>query len=199
MSLMGVGQKKVPQMALWERERMINILRSPTPPPPPPPLAHNCNSTHHGQTKTADSKKNAKSAKSTRSFTSPFPPKRDSSPKKTPWEWVKMEVGGRGSLRKAGAHTNTHASAHRLMHGQCWLQMLAKSVWRATNVHPSKHELRRASVTRARKRQHSGAPNNVWTEGGNHCIVSWWAGQVNNNSLCKHGNSPQKSGCKPSF
>ena len=46
-------------------------------------------------------------------------------------------VGGGGrmlpSLRKACAHTNTHASAHRLMHGQCWLQMLAKNVWRANN------------------------------------------------------------------
>ena len=62
--------------------------------------------------------------------------------------------GGRmlTSLRKACAHTNTHASAHRLMHGQCWLQMLAKSVWRVTNVYPCKHELaRRVSVTRARK------------------------------------------------
>ena len=36
---------------------------------------------------------------------------------------------------------------------QCWLQMLAKGVWRVTNVHSSKHEsARRASVTRARKR-----------------------------------------------
>ena len=57
------------------------------------------------------------------------------------------------SLRKACAHTNTHASAHRLMHGQCWLQMLARSVWRATNVQPSKHDLsRRVSVTRASRR-----------------------------------------------
>ena len=78
-------------------------------------------------------------------------------------EGVEGGLGGFGgrmlpSLRKACAHTNTHASAHRLMPGQCWLQMLAKSVWRTTNVHPSKHELaRRASVTRARKRQHRGA------------------------------------------
>ena len=64
------------------------------------------------------------------------------------------EVGGGEDITVV----HTHASAHRLMHGQCWLQMLAESVWRATNVHPSKHELaRRASVTRARKRQHSGA------------------------------------------
>ena len=63
------------------------------------------------------------------------------------------EGGGLGGGR-SGAHTNPHASAHKLMHGQCWLQMLAKSVWRATYVHPSKHESgRRVSVTRgARKR-----------------------------------------------
>ena len=71
------------------------------------------------------------------------------------WGWV----GGWGGCGGGGEdvyrryETNTHASAHRLMHGQCWLQMLAKSVWRATNVQPSKHELaRRVSVTRARKR-----------------------------------------------
>ena len=36
------------------------------------------------------------------------------------------------SFGKACTHRNTHASAHRLMHGQSWLQMLAKNVWRAT-------------------------------------------------------------------
>ena len=67
-------------------------------------------------------------------------------------------VGGEGgwgeggmlpSLRKACAHTNTHCQCTQV--GAC--HMLTKSVWRATSVHHSKHELaRRVSVTRARKR-----------------------------------------------
>ena len=53
----------------------------------------------------------------------------------------------------AHEHTRQGTQADAWPMSQCWLQMLAKGVWRATNVHPSKHEFaRRVSVTRARKR-----------------------------------------------
>ena len=55
-----------------------------------------------------------------------------------------------------GLRARTHMNAHRLMHGQCWLQMLEKSTWRATMS--IKHEFaRRVSVTR-RGREHANDP-----------------------------------------
>ena len=40
-----------------------------------------------------------------------------------------------------GLHAHEHMSAHRLMHGQCWLQMQAKSIWRATMSIPANMNL----------------------------------------------------------
>ena len=72
--------------------------------------------------------------------------------------------GGWGGGRNLHCYESLHAHEHT-----CQCTQLAKSVWRATNVHPSKHEFaRRVCVTRARNRPACFILN-VWTEAGNHC------------------------------
>ena len=67
-------------------------------------------------------------------------------------EWE--EGWGRGHVIK-GLHAHEHISAHRFLHGQCWLEMLAESIWRATMSIPADKNLLEESL---RRWQHANDP-----------------------------------------